>query len=89
MATIPQSSSTAVGHVNPQDQRVIRRVRPSSSFPGQSVYELECQRIKPDGTACKYRYGANGCDIDGAGGGRGRKCPECQKGAGGETIDAG
>jgi hypothetical protein len=67
--------STDVGHLNPQQQRVVRRVGPSSSFAGQYIYELQCDRLLPGGAKCGHRYGANGCDINGAGGGSGRLCP--------------
>jgi len=85
MAKAKRASSTTPGHVNPQRQRVVRRVGPSDSFDGQYVYELECQIPRPGGI-CGYRYGANGCDIEGAGAGRGRQCPRCQAGAAGEPI---
>jgi hypothetical protein len=86
MARTRHVSTTTPGHVNPQQQRVIRRVGPSNSFPGQYVYELECQRDRRGGGICGHRYGANGCDIDGAGGGNGRQCPLCQGGTPGEPI---
>jgi hypothetical protein len=86
MARTRHISSTTLGHVNPQQQRVIRRVGPSNFFPGQYVYELECQRDRRGGGICGHRYGANGCDIDGAGGGNGRQCPLCQGGTPGEPI---
>lgn len=72
------SRSTVIGHVNPQRQKVVRKVGPSPSFDGQATYELECLK-------CGHRYGANGCDIEGAGGGTGRKCP-CQGGAEGDPF---
>ena len=78
--------STVVGHVNPQQQRVVRVVGPSPTLWGQSTYELECLRETPDGTKCGHRYGANGPDIDGAGAGSGRRCPACQGGAPGDPI---
>ena len=71
--------STEAGYVNRQRQRVIRRVGCSPSHPNQYTYELECTR-------CGTRYGANGCDIDGANAGAGRRCPECQQGAPGDSI---
>jgi hypothetical protein len=73
--------STESGYVNQQKQRVIRRVRRSPSHPNQYTYELEC-------TICGTRYGANGCDIDGANAGAGRRCPneECQRGTAGDPI---
>lgn len=80
------STSTAIGHVNPQSQRVVRRVGPSPTLAGQSTYELECLRARSDGTTCGHRYGANGPDIDGAGAGTGRKCPACQGAAPGDPI---
>jgi hypothetical protein len=86
MAHMKRVASTTPGHINPQNQRVVRRVRPSESFPGQYVYELECQRPRRSGVVCGHRYGANGCDIDGAGSGRGRQCPVCQDGAAGELL---
>lgn len=73
-------ASTDPGHINPQQQKVIRRVCPSPTVKGQYTYELEC-------LDCGYRYGANGCDIDGAGAGIGRKCPDCDGGAPGDPID--
>ncbi len=80
------AKSTKTGHVNPQQQRVIRRVGPSTSLPHQNIYELECLRPKEGGDPCGNRYGANGPDIDGAGTGTGRKCPVCQHGAEGEKL---
>ena len=80
--------STNVGHLNPQQQRVVRRVGPSTSFAGQYVYELQCERLLPSGTKCGHLYGVNGCDIDGAGAGTGRLCPSCQNGAPGEQVTA-
>ena len=77
---------TDVGHVNPQNQRVLRRVGPSPSLAGQYTYELECLRVDPDGKTCGHRYGANGPDIDGAGAGTGRLCPKCQGGSPGDPI---
>lgn len=85
-SNMARAKSTIPGHVNPQKQLVIRRVGPSDSIPGQSVYELQCQLRLPDGTVCGKRYGANGCDIDGAGAGTGRLCPRCQGGRPGEPI---
>ena len=81
-------SSTTPGYLNPQGQRVIRRVRPSDIFKGQYIYELRCERSKSDGTLCGHHYGANGCDILGAGAGNGRSCPECQGGKPGELVHA-
>jgi hypothetical protein len=80
------SKSTVIGHVNPQQQRVIRRVGPSPAREGRYTFELECLRKQSDGTICGHRYGANDFDIDGAGAGRGRKCPACQGGAAGDPI---
>jgi len=79
-------ASTDIGHINPQGQRVIRRVGPSPTLPGQSTYELECTRIGLDGIVCSERYGANGPDINGAGAGKGRMCPKCQDGNPGDPI---
>lgn len=73
------SKSTVIGHVNPQNQKVTRKVGASPTLHGQSTYELECLN-------CGHRYGANGPDIDGAGAGGGRKCPSCQGGAAGDPI---
>lgn len=78
--------STDEGHINPQNQRVIRKVGPSPTLPGQHTYELECLRPGLAGTACGHRYGANGPDIDGAGAGSGRRCPKCQNGSPGDPI---
>jgi hypothetical protein len=72
-------ASTDVGHVNPRQQRVKRRVGPSPTLQGKYTYELECLH-------CGMLYGANGPDIDGAGAGRGRSCPNCQSGAPGDPI---
>lgn len=81
-------SSTTPGFLNPQRQRVIKKVRPSDTFHGQYIYELRCERLKNDGTECGHHYGANGCDIKGAGAGNGRLCPECQGGKSGEQLNA-
>jgi hypothetical protein len=78
--------STTTGYLNPQNQRVIRRVGPSTSLRNQHVYELECERPDANGKLCGHRYGANGPDIDGAGAGKGRMCPKCQRGAEGEPL---
>lgn len=72
-------SCTDIGYINGRDQKVIRRVGPSPSHSNQYTYELECQ-------ICKHHYGANGCDICGAGSGQGRSCPKCQKGSPGDPI---
>lgn len=82
------SKSTLIGHINPQRQKVIRRVGPSPQREGRYTFELECLREHDDGTICGHRYGANDFDIDGAGAGRGRKCPACQGGAPGDPISA-
>ncbi len=79
-------ASTDIGHVNPQDQRVVRRVGPSPTLPGQYTYELECLRVGSDGRICGHRYGANGPDINGAGAGTGRLCPKCQGGVVGDPL---
>lgn len=73
--------STEIGYLNRQAQRVIRRVGASPSHPNQYTYELEC-------SLCGTHYGANGCDIDGANAGAGRRCPnqDCQKGTPGDPI---
>jgi hypothetical protein len=71
--------STTPGHINQRGQRVIRRVGPSPNHRNQYTYELQC-------THCDSRYGANGCDIDGANRGVGRRCPECQNGTSGDPI---
>lgn len=78
--------STVIGHVNPQRQRVVRKVGPSPAREGRYTFELQCLRKRDDGTVCGHRYGANDFDIDGAGAGRGRKCPACQGGAAGDPI---
>jgi hypothetical protein len=80
------SLRTTIGYLNPQLQRVIRCIGPSTSMPGQLVYEMECERPKPDGSLCGNRYGSNGPDIKGAGAGKGRMCPNCQRSAEGEPI---
>lgn len=69
--------STQAGYVNRRGQRVIRRVRRSPSHSNQYTYEMEC-------TSCGTHYGANGCDIDGANSGAGRRCPnpDCPNGGG-------
>jgi hypothetical protein len=73
--------STQPGYLNQQQQRVIGRVGQSPSHPNQYTYEMEC-------TICGTRYGANGCDIDGANQGAGRRCPNpnCQQGTPGDPI---
>lgn len=68
-----------IGHINANNQEVVERVGPSGSFAGQYTYRLRCHD-------CGNEYGANGCDIDGAGAGIGRKCPACQSGAEGDPI---
>jgi hypothetical protein len=75
-------ASKDIGHLNPNGKEVIRRVGPSPTLRGQYTYELRC-------THCQTRYGANGPDIDGAGAGTGRKCPNptCQGGSPGDPID--
>lgn len=73
------TKSTSPGHVNPHNQKVVRRVGKSPSWKGQYTYELECFE-------CGHRYGANGPDIEGAGGGAGRACPSCQGGKPGDPI---
>jgi len=80
-------AATDIGHLNPQKQRVIRRVGPSPTLQGKYTYELECERQHSDGSACGHRYGANGPDIDGAGAGHGRLCPRCQDGRPGDPIE--
>jgi hypothetical protein len=79
-------SSTSTGYLNPQGQRVVRKVRRSDTFAGQFVYELLCERMDKNGKQCGHRYGANGCDIKGAGAGKGRLCPVCQGGQPGESL---
>jgi hypothetical protein len=71
--------STQAGYVNDRAQRVIGRVGRSPSHPNQYTYEMEC-------THCRTHYGANGCDVDGANAGAGRRCPNCQHGAPGDPI---
>lgn len=73
--------STQAGYVNQQGQRVIGRVGRSPSHPNQYTYEMEC-------THCGTHYGANGCDIDGANAGAGRRCPNqnCQNGTPGDPL---
>lgn len=73
--------SVRIGHVNDNRQEVIERIGPSPSFSGQYTYCLRCRD-------CGNVYGANGCDIDGAGAGTGRKCPSCQSGAAGDPVPA-
>lgn len=68
-----------IGHINANNQQVVERMGPSENFDGQYTYRMRCRE-------CGNEYGANGCDIDGAGAGRGRKCPGCQSGAHGEPI---
>jgi hypothetical protein len=71
--------ATDIGHINPRGQRVVRRVGPSPTVPGKYTYELECMN-------CGTCYGANGPDINGAGAGRGRRCPNCQDGVPGDPV---
>jgi plasmid stabilization system protein ParE len=66
--------STAPGHVNRNDQEVIRRTELPGNDHQQRVYELRCGR-------CDHRYGANGSDIFQ------RLCPRCQDGAPGLPLE--
>ena len=66
--------TTVPGYVNSNGQTVIAKTgTPSTSFPGQTIYELRCG-------SCGTAYGANGCDI------HARRCPHCQEGVKGEPL---
>jgi hypothetical protein len=68
------SPTTCTGYVNRNGQVVVRNTRTPGTDHGQYVYQLGC-------SLCGHVYGANGSDIFQ------RKCPNCQGGAGGLTLD--
>ena len=68
------SPTTTPGFTNDNAQTVIRPTgAPSTSFTGQSIYELRCNK-------CRHSYGANGNDT------HHRRCPNCQQGEPGEPL---
>ena len=73
--------TTQTGYVSTQGHEVIRRVGRSPSHRNQFTYELRCSH-------CGTHFGANGCDIEGANAGAGRRCPNpsCQAGTPGDPI---
>jgi len=64
------TSTTTVGHINRNNQKVhgTRDIGGTDSVPRS--YKLEC--LEED---CRHKYGANGADIIQ------RKCPKCQGGS--------
>ena len=67
----------APGDLNSRQQLVIGNTQlRSTTRDNQRVWEIECQH-------CKFRYGANGCDL------HERKCPNCQGGKPGEPLTKG
>ena len=70
------AGTTEPGYINRNGQVVIKKTDLPGNGLNQSVYVLECTDCKPP-----YQYGANGCDI------WQRKCPNCQGGEPGLSID--
>jgi len=71
---VARFQSTDPGYKNRHGQVVIEKTGfPSESFPGQTIYRLQC-------THCGHEYGSNGCDIFK------RRCPRHQGGVKGETL---
>ena len=66
--------TTAVGYVNRNDQRVVRKTDQQGTDHLQYVYVLLCEK-------CGAEYGANGSDI------HERKCPACQGGKPGISVE--
>ena len=69
------------GDINPNDQILIVRTDRPGSDHLQYVWVLVCARRNADGAICGHRYGANGSDF------HIRKCPRCQGGAAGLSIE--
>jgi hypothetical protein len=66
--------TTAPGFRNPNGQVVIAATGArSTARDNQMVYHLRCSK-------CGYDYSCNGMDI------KGRCCPRCQSGVGGEPL---
>lgn len=66
--------TTQIGFINRNNQEVIRRTKLPGNDHNQTVYELLCRK-------CANTYGANGSDIFQ------RRCPACDRGAAGLSID--
>jgi hypothetical protein len=71
-----EALTTRPGYVNPQRQKVLRRVPwVDGGMDGQYVYVLRCIRA-----GCGYEYGEEGIRV------HQRRCPRCGDGAPGLHI---
>lgn len=68
------AETTAIGYVNRNEQRVVRKTNQQGTDHLQYVYVLHCEK-------CGAEYGANGSDI------HERKCPACQGGMPGIALE--
>lgn len=75
------TSKRQLGDVNINDQVLIARSECPGTDHMQYVWVLVCARRLGTGALCSHRYGANGSDF------HQRKCPECQGGAAGLSVD--
>lgn len=75
------TSKRQLGDININDQVLIARTTHPGNDHMQYVWVLVCARRLPDGSICGHRYGANGSDF------HQRKCPTCQGGAAGPSVD--
>ena len=75
------TSKRQLGEVSRNDQVLIARTDRPGTDHQQVVWVVFCARRLDDGSLCGRRYGANGSDF------HHRKCPSCQGGAAGLSID--
>lgn len=75
MSESPHPETTEPGYTNRNAQRVVRATRLPGTDYLQAAYVLECEQ-------CQYRYAANRSDIFE------RRCPKCQSGKPGISLDA-
>jgi hypothetical protein len=75
------TSNRQLGDINRNDQVLIARTEAKGNDHNQYVWVLACNRQLPTGDLCGHRYGANGSDF------HLRKCPSCQGGAPGLSIE--
>jgi len=69
------------GDLNRNGQRLVRKTTAPGTDHGQHIWIVVCERQDSAGATCGFRYGSNGSDFFQ------RKCPRCQKGAPGPSIE--
>jgi len=77
---MPKSKSVA-GEINRHGQRLVAKTEEAGTDHDQHIWIVECTRPDSKNVVCGKLYGSNSSDFFQ------RKCPACQGGAPGPSID--